>query len=557
MTLQSRFLISITIIFCLTGFFSWVSMKVLAEDIISNWVEIYAEKQLRYDKVRTLLPLIQEVELSKEFAEIDSIQNWANDPDNQELKETALGDAEEYRTRFSDNSFFIALKKNNNYYYRDDEAEKLGMDSYRYTLDPSKSEDAWFYSIMKINLSVHLNVNPDVELGVVKLWSDVLIRKGNEILGVVGTGLDLSDFLDQMVEKQDIYSAIFFTNYEGSIQLHQEEELIDYASITKQSEDKKLIFQILDDEGSKTQLINTFKLAKENPNSVKTAVVYKNGIRELASVIYIPEIDWFQVNFIDVDYFLPWTEFSSLFFVFIISLVIALIVIYLLIKLIVTNPIKELDNSVCALKRNEILVPEINKRAGLEIKNLVSHYKEMSDSILEYQNELEKKVEERTKALSLLSQLDPLTSLYNRRGIELYINEYMRQWNESKQAFSIINIDINDFKMVNDKYGHSIGDEVLKKIASYLKNTLLGKGEVSRWGGDEFIITIKHLDSHTFSALLDQLISDSRSLSVELDSQELFITFSVGCTSVKENDTIESMLNRADKDMYSMKFSDN
>ena len=63
--------------------------------------------------MRTLLPLIQEVELSKEFAEIDSIKNWANDPDNQELKETALGDAEEYRTRFSDNSFFIALKKNN------------------------------------------------------------------------------------------------------------------------------------------------------------------------------------------------------------------------------------------------------------------------------------------------------------------------------------------------------------------------------------------------------------------------------------------------------------
>ncbi|MEO9274496.1 GGDEF domain-containing protein [Marinomonas sp. 5E14-1] len=532
-------------------------MKVLAEDIISNWVEIYAEKQLRYDKVRTLLPLIQEVELSKEFAEIDSIKNWANDPNNQELKEAALRDGEEFRTRFSDNSFFIALNKNNNYYYHDDEVKKLGIDSYRYTLDPNKPEDAWFYSIMKINLSVHLNVNPDVELGVVKLWSDVLIRKGNEILGVVGTGLDLSNFLDQMVEKQDIYSAIFFTNYEGSIQLHQEEALIDYASITKQSEDKKLIFQILDDEGSKAKLRNVFQLAKETPNSVKTAIVYKNDIRELASVIYIPEIDWFQVNFIDVDYFLPWTEFFSLFFVFLISLIIALIVTYLMIKLIVTKPIKELDDSVCALKRNKILEPKINKRAGLEIKNLVSHYKEMSDSILEYQNKLEEKVEERTKALSLLSQLDPLTSLYNRRGIELYLNEYMRQWNVSKQAFSIINIDINDFKLVNDKYGHFVGDEVLKEIANYLKSTLLGKGEVSRWGGDEFIITIKHLESHTFSSLLDQLINDSRSLILKLKNQELVITFSVGCTSIKENDTIESMLNRADKDMYSMKFSDN
>lgn len=556
MRLQSRFLTSITLIFIFTGVFSWVSMKVIAEDIIASWVKIYAEKQLRYDKVRTLLPLINEVELSKEFSEIESIKAWAFDPNNKNLREKALQDAEEFRTRFSDNSFFIALKQNNRYYYRDDEAEKLGMDSYRYTLDQNKPEDAWFYSIMNTNLGVHLNVNPDVNLGVVKLWSDVLIRKENDILGVVGTGLDLSDFLDQMVEKQDIYSAIFFTNYEGSIQLHQEEELIDYAAITKQSEEKSFIFNILDDEGSKTHLKNSFKMARENPNRVETDIVYKDGIRELASVIYIPEIDWFQVNFIDIDYFLPWTEFLSLFVVFLVSLIVALIVIYILIKLIVTNPIKEIDKSIFALKENKAITPKLSKVAGLEIKKLVFHYKEMSESILDYQNELEKKVEERTKALSLLSQLDPLTNLYNRRGIELHLNEYIRRWNDSKQSFSIINIDINDFKLVNDKYGHAIGDQVLKKISAYLKDIMLGKGEVSRWGGDEFVITIKHLDSHDFSILLDKLVSDSRSLSIQLDKEELFIKFSVGCTTVKENDTIETMLNRADKDMYSMKFSD-
>ena len=554
MTIKSKFLISTALILLLTGFFSWLSMRVLAEDIISHWVAIYAEKQLRYDKVRTLLPLIQEVELSKEFAKIPSIKAWGKFPNNEKIKEIALHDAEKFKARFSDDSFFIALKKSNKYYYSDnkDESNKA---SYRYTLDPNKIENSWFYSIMDIGLDVHLNVNPDVELGVIKLWSDVLIRDGKEILGVVGTGLDLSAFLHQMVEKQDIYSAIFFTNYEGSIQLHQKEELIDFASITKEVKDKKFIFQLLDNKKSQHQLKNSFKLAKENPNSVKMTTVYNDGVRKLASVIYIPEIDWFQVNFIEINHFLPWTEFSSLFVVFLISLIIALIVFYILITLIVTKPLKELDLSISALEKNETRIPKINKLAGLEIKQLVSHYKKMSTSILEHQNQLEIKVEERTKALNVLSQLDPLTDLYNRRGIQLYMKEYMREWKEKNIAFSLINIDINDFKLVNDKYGHSSGDEVLKKISDYLRETISDKGVISRWGGDEFIILIKQLNTQTFSNLLDQLVNDSKSLNIKLDDHMLSIAFSVGCSSVKENDTIEDVLNRSDKDMYSMKFS--
>jgi diguanylate cyclase (GGDEF)-like protein len=556
MTIQSRFLISTTLILLLTGFFSWLSMRVVAEGIVANWVEIYAEKQLRYDKVRTLLPLIQEVNLSKEFSKIESIKNWAKQPSNEELKERALHDAEIFRSRFSDNSFFIALRKNNHYYYSDNDEEKSGINSYRYTLDQSKPEDSWFYSIISAKKDIHLNVNPDVELGLVKLWSDVLIRDEEDILGVIGTGLDLSDFLHQMVEKQDIYSSIFFTNYEGSIQLHQREELIDYASITKQAKDKKLIFQLLDDDTSKLQLQNSFDLAKRNPNSVETITVYKDGIRKLASVSYIAEIDWFQVNFIEINHFLPWTEFSSLFVVFIISLISALIIFYILITLIVTKPLEELDDSIRALEKNKSKTPKVSRFAGSEIKRLISDYKNMSFSLLEYQNQLELKVAERTKALNTLSQLDPLTNLYNRRGIELYVQDYMKEWKEDGHSFSVITIDINDFKMVNDKYGHSIGDKVLESISDYLKRIISDKGEVSRWGGDEFVILIKEREDQPMSGIIDRLMKDSKSLKINVGDKEFNVMFSIGFSSIKEGDSFKDILNKADKNMYSMKFLD-
>ena len=553
MTIKSRFFIFTAAIILLTGLFSWLSMKVLAEEIITKWVEIYAEKQLRYDKVRNLLPLIQEVKLSKEFAELDSLKAWALQPDNENLKQQALLDTEAFRHHFADNSYFIALQKNNRYYYSDSDSKELSKDFYRYTLDENKAEDAWFYSIMEKQLDLHLNVNPDLELGVVKLWSDVLIRVDGEVIGVVGTGLDLSEFLGRMVAKQDIYSAVIFTNYEGSIQLHQKEELINFSSVTKQLKDKKTVFQLLDDADSKLRLYSSFENARSTPNTVDMSIVYKEGNRLLASVIYIPEIDWFQVNFIDINRFLPWTEFSGLLIVFLISLISALIIFYFLVRVIITQPLEDLDASISTLEENNYRPPKLHRFSGLEVKRLISHFQTMSETILDYQTGLEKKVAERTQELNILSTLDPLTNLYNRRGFEEHLTNALKQWHESQQSFSLVSVDVDEFKQVNDQYGHAMGDQLLVALAEYLQSTVINHGEAARWGGDEFLLLIKDCELENTEAVLKRLLKDRESFRVQLGEQEVHISFSVGCARIEEQDTLENLLSRADKAMYQEK----
>ena len=525
-------------------------MKVLAEEIITKWVEIYAEKQLRYDKVRNLLPLIQEVKLSKEFAELDSLKAWALQPDNENLKQQAFRDTEAFRHRFADNSYFIALQKNNHYYYSDSDSKELNKNFYRYTLEQSKPADAWFYSIMEKQLDLHLNVNPDLELGVVKLWSDVLIRVNGDVLGVVGTGLDLSEFLGRMVAKQDIYSAVIFTNYEGSIQLHQKEELINFSSVTKQLKDKKTVFQLLDDFESKVRLNKSFENARSSPNTVDMSIVYKEGNRLLASVIYIPEIDWFQVNFIDINRFLPWTEFSGLLIVFLISLLCALIVFYFLVRTMITQPLADLDLSISTLEHNNYRPPKLHRFSGLEIKRLISHFQKMSETILEYQTGLEKKVAERTEELKILSSLDPLTNLYNRRGFEKHLTGALQQWQEGQQGFSLIAVDVDEFKQVNDRYGHAMGDQLLVALAEYLQSTVINCGEAARWGGDEFLLLIKDSEHEKAEAVHKRLLKDRESFRVQLGEQELNISFSVGYAKIEEQDSLEQLLTRADKAMY-------
>ncbi|NVK72623.1 MAG: diguanylate cyclase [Oceanospirillaceae bacterium] len=551
MTIKSRLLLLTTLILVLFCFLAWLSMRVMAEGIIVSWVERYAEKQIQYDKVRTLLPLIQEVKLSKEFAQLESLKAWAKQPFDEGLKQEALKDAEAFRYRFSDDSYFIALKGSEQYFYSDvNEASK--QDLYRYTLDETKPADAWFYQIMAKKLDLHLNVNPDVELGLVKLWSDVLIRDGDDVLGVVGTGLDLSDFLYQMVEKQDIYSAIVFTNYEGSIQLHQKTELIDYAAVTKQAQDKKLIFQLLDDDISRKKLKQGFELAKQEPNQVETYSLQKNGVRQLASVIYIPEIDWFQVNFIEIDNFLPLAEFSGLLLMFFICLVCALVIVHLLLTVMVTKPLGELDLSIQALANNKDRAPFLSRFAVPEIKRLASHYQTMATSLLEYQHELEDKVAERTAELSRISILDPLTELYNRRGFEAHMVEYMQKWQQYEQPFSLINLDVNEFKSINDQYGHAVGDLVLQKIAAYLMDIVGEDGVVARWGGDEFLILVTQEKSQ--NSISARLKSTEATVKVLINGACVTVKFSVGSASVQKNDTLESLLHRADKAMYFEKF---
>ena len=555
MTIKARFLIITVVIFLLTGGCSWLSMKVIAEGIIVKWAEIYAEKQLRYDQVRTLLPLIQEVNLSKEFAELTSLQQWAQQPENETLKQEALADAEAFRHRFSDNSYFIALRKNGHYFYGDSDAKERNLGPYRYTLDQKKPEDAWFFTLIDKQIDLHLNVNPDVELGVVKLWSDVLIRYEDEILGVVGTGLNLSSVLNRMVEEQDVYSAVIFTNSEGSIQLHQQERLINFSTISKQQKDKTTVFQLLDDESSVELLQESFELARAKPNSVEMAVVYKDGERHLTSVIYFSEIDWFQVNFIDLNAFLPWTEFSGLLVVFLVSLVSALIIVNLLISLMVTRPIEALDASIVAIKTEGYNPPQSYRHAGSEIKRLIAHYQKMSLSFLKHQEELEQKVIERTEKLNSLAHQDPLTDLYNRRGFEEVFDQYMQQWKDNQQAFSLLSVDVDKFKQVNDEHGHITGDQVLQQLAKHLTHRTGELGVVARWGGDEFLILLSQVDEQAAKRTFQQLINDSDSFVVHLQNKSLTIGFSIGQVRVGEDDTLETLYHKADKAMYKAKFS--
>ena len=152
---------------------------------------------------------------------------------------------EAFRLNFSDRNFFVALLGNGRYYYNNAANEYAGR-QHRYTLDPAKPEDRWFYDIVKQRREMHINVNPDANLGVTKLWIDVLLRDGEDIVGVAGTGLDLTRFIRDVVDNGQPGITSLFVDHGGAIQAYRDQRMIDFASITKRSAHHNSLDLLLD-----------------------------------------------------------------------------------------------------------------------------------------------------------------------------------------------------------------------------------------------------------------------------------------------------------------------
>ncbi|ULJ72980.1 diguanylate cyclase [Rhizobium gallicum] len=174
--------------------------------------------------------------------------------------------------------------------------------------------------------------------------------------------------------------------------------------------------------------------------------------------------------------------------------------------------------------------------------------------------ELQCRIANNVETLTQMKQLrsaaacDYLTGLYNRRYFYDYgpkvVNECLRQ----KSPSSVAILDIDHFKRLNDTYGHEIGDEVLKAVASRLAAIFEGSDNLlSRLGGEEFAILFPMVDSAAATKLCDEIRSDISRLKVAADDEELSVTISIGVAEISGYETFENYLNAADQFLYMAK----
>jgi diguanylate cyclase (GGDEF)-like protein/PAS domain S-box-containing protein len=176
--------------------------------------------------------------------------------------------------------------------------------------------------------------------------------------------------------------------------------------------------------------------------------------------------------------------------------------------------------------------------ANGKISNFVSTGKNVTERML-----LEKKLEK-------LASTDRLTHIANRSKFDEMLKSSIDRAKRYKVNLSLILFDIDDFKKVNDTFGHLTGDEVLKKVANIAGENIRQSDFVARWGGEEFMIIQPDISSEEASTLAERLRLNIETASFPRAQK---ITVSFGVTTFLKSDSIDSFLSRVDKALYSAK----
>lgn len=253
-------------------------------------------------------------------------------------------------------------------------------------------------------------------------------------------------------------------------------------------------------------------------------------------------------------------NFFTLFLVFLI--IYAYVIIYLFGKIAntQTNSIRlNIDEIVDNDKQvKPLVISDITDISLLtnSFNKLLKYLESKNIKLKELNMELEEKVDERTKELNdamlemqHIALTDELTKLKNRKYFDICLSRELKKASNNGKL-SLIYLDLDYFKKVNDNFGHLLGDNVLVNTAKLMKERLRGKDIAARWGGEEFIIILPETNIDGAMALAEQL----RQAMENFEHPDVgVVTGSFGCTSCLENDDEDSILRRCDKALYTSK----
>ncbi len=233
-----------------------------------------------------------------------------------------------------------------------------------------------------------------------------------------------------------------------------------------------------------------------------------------------------------------------IFFVFFTIVIFAIL--YFRLNTLLVQPINQFIGLIQEIINKNDMAKRVSlKTKILEVKNIENFFNKMLDSIQDYYEKLQE-----------LSDRDYLTGLYNRRKFEEFLSYEILRSLRHQHKFTVIMIDLDNFKYINDTYGHASGDLVLKEVTDIFKHNLRNADILARLGGDEFAIIFPETSYENGYVVIEKLRSRLESSTISLMIDQISLTASFGIAEYPEQgENIESLLTGSDLAMYKAKKS--
>lgn len=193
------------------------------------------------------------------------------------------------------------------------------------------------------------------------------------------------------------------------------------------------------------------------------------------------------------------------------------------------------------------------QRDEIRLEEADSKITQLEDCVRTYNEEIAE-VRERANTLEKEVLLDSLMQIPNRRAFELQIREELRRYRHDGQTFSLIFIDVDNFKRINDLFGHRAGDKCLQGMATLISSTLRQSDFVARYGGEELIVILNSIELRVAERVAEKLRLRIEKARFTYQDAEIPVTISIGVTEVLSTDRVpDDPVVRADKAMYEAK----
>jgi len=299
--------------------------------------------------------------------------------------------------------------------------------------------------------------------------------------------------------------------------------------------DKKIVKIVIYDKILEMDFITIYVPERAKGNLFKNhQIIYNEG----------KEIGWIEMTFSDANVQKELLSVNSIILkILLITFSILILTMYVLLHFKVLRPIKTLTKQAEDFQNNKL----DNKFSWLgndEFNTLGKSFESARVSILK----LLKKLSDKNEELEKLYVTDKLTGLDNRHKLDITLDYEESRYTRYNQSFGIILIDIDDFKYVNDTYGHLVGDRVLIEIASILKNNIRKIDILGRWGGEEFLIIVPQSNKKDLLELSKKLKDYIANNDFKLSKH---ITASFGLSLYEKN--LHTLLKNADDALYQVK----
>jgi len=188
-----------------------------------------------------------------------------------------------------------------------------------------------------------------------------------------------------------------------------------------------------------------------------------------------------------------------------------------------------------------------------EVRGLKNVNRKFIQKLEEQRHEIERLREELRKVKEE-ANIDPLTGLRNRRSFERALHEFFRDFKKFGYPFSLIMMDLDNFKDINDTYGHLAGDKVLREVGNIFRNYLRAKDVPARTGGEEFTVILPGIRKEEASLVAERLRKVIANHTVEHEGKKIGVTASFGVTEIREGiEEPEDLIREADEKLYQAK----